>query len=394
MFTQVDTYRHKTYSASNTSLSGNYMSKNTNIIHSLTSLRMFAALGVFLSHLGILSQSSLPVFNAAAKYFFNGYVGVTFFYILSGFIINYSFSRHLEEGRFNNKDFIVYRLARLFPVHIVSLICVLFMFGYTRNFEATNKEALIYNALLLQSFIPDAGYYFSFNPVSWSISCEMFFYVCFCFLVNFKSKYLTGIFIVIQAVSVFMIVNPPSGISGHWLFYINPLFRITDFVLGVIICRVFLSRKVTPKSGVCSVMEIGSLLFLGLTVYIATNHVTNMNLKYDLLYIPCMASIVIAFAFNGGVISKILANRYLILLGEASFSFYMFHWMIVSKLVETLQPDKNNIISVLIYITTCFITATVIAVLSFKIVEMPANRMIRLAWGKVKSRIKANFNTV
>ncbi|ELL3258082.1 acyltransferase, partial [Escherichia coli] len=94
------------------------MTQKNKIIHSLTSLRMLAALGVFVSHLGILSQSSISQFNVAAKYFFNGYIGVTFFYILSGFIINYSFSKHMEEGKFSNKDFIVYRLARLFPVHI------------------------------------------------------------------------------------------------------------------------------------------------------------------------------------------------------------------------------------------------------------------------------------
>lgn len=99
------------------------MNNKGNIIQSLTSLRMFAALGVFVSHLGLLSQSSIGVFNTAAKYFFNGYIGVTFFYILSGFIINYSFINHVKKEAFSNKDFIVYRIARIFPVHIVALLC-------------------------------------------------------------------------------------------------------------------------------------------------------------------------------------------------------------------------------------------------------------------------------
>lgn len=73
------------------------MNNKGNIIQSLTSLRMFAVLGVFVSHLGLLSQSSIGVFNTAAKYFFNGYIGVTFFYILSGFIINYSFINHVKK---------------------------------------------------------------------------------------------------------------------------------------------------------------------------------------------------------------------------------------------------------------------------------------------------------
>lgn len=363
------------------------MTQKSKIIHSLTSLRMLAALGVFVSHLGILSQSSISQFNVAAKYFFNGYVGVTFFYILSGFIINYSFSKHMEDGKFSNKDFIVYRLARLFPVHIVSLICVLLIFGYTKNFEATNKEALIYNALLLQSFIPSSDYYFSFNSVSWSISCEMFFYVSFCLLVKFKSRILATILLSVLIVNVYFLIYPPFNISLHWLFYINPFFRIGDFIIGVLICRIFLQKKLNPRPTACNLMEVGSLLFLAVTVYIATNYVSYMNVKYDIIYIPCMAMIVIAFAFDGGFISKILSNKYLILLGEASFSFYMFHWMIVSKLIEIMNPDKNVFSSVIIYVASCLMLSIVISIISFKCVEMPSNKLLRKAWGLFKTRV-------
>lgn len=364
------------------------MSNKSSIIHSLTSLRIFAALGVFLSHLGILSQSSIPQFNAASKYFFNGYIGVTFFYILSGFIINYSFSRHMAEGRFSNKDFVFYRLARLFPVHVVSLACVLYIFGYLVNWDATNKSALAYNLLLIQSFIPDSGYYFSFNPVSWSISCEMFFYLSFCLLVKFSTKQLVSAFAIIQALNIYFLIYPPSGISLHWLFYINPIFRLSDFILGVIVCRMFLSKPVKPKFGICSAMEIGSVIFLAVTVYVATNHVANMNVKYDILYIPCMASIVVAFAFNGGVISRMLSNKYLILLGEASFSFYMFHWMIVSKLIEVMKPDKNNFQDVLVYILCCLALSLIISIVSFKLIEMPANKILRRVWAEYRKNRK------
>ncbi|WPU25012.1 acyltransferase [Cedecea neteri] len=362
------------------------MFNKKNVIHSLTSLRIFAALGVFVSHLGILSQSNIPQFNEASRYFFNGYVGVTFFYILSGFIINYSFSNNIANGKFSNKDFIVHRLARLFPVHLASLLCVILLFGYTLNFEAVNKETLIYNSLLLHSFIPDVKYYFSFNPVSWSISCEMFFYVCFCFLVKIKTKHLTVIFLSILSASVYLMINPVIELTPHWLFYINPVFRIGDFILGIMICRVFIEKPVKPKPSVCSMMEISSLMFLAVTIYVATNHISNMNVRYDLLYIPCMAFIVIAFAFNNGVISKFFANKYLILLGEASFSFYMFHWMIVSKLIEIIQPNKDDVTSVMIYIISSLLLSIVVSIASFKLIEMPCNRFLRSSWSRLASR--------
>ena len=362
------------------------MTQKNTIIHSLTSLRMFAALGVFVSHLGILSQSSIPQFNIASKYFFNGYVGVTFFYILSGFIINYSFSKHMAEGKFSNKDFIIYRLARLFPVHIVSLLFVLFLFGYTKNFDSTNKEALLYNTLLLQSFIPSSDYYFSFNPVSWSISCEIFFYLSFCILVKFKSIALSCILLLVTIVNSYLLIKPPMNLSLHWLFYINPFFRLGDFIIGMLICRWFLNSMLKPSFSLCSLMEILSVLFLSATVYVATNHVSYMNVKYDLFYIPCMAMMVISFAFNGGLISNILSNKVMVLLGEASFSFYMFHWMIISKAVEVFNPDRNNVFEVLLYILLCLSLAIAISIISFKLIEMPANKFIRNEWKKFRAR--------
>ena len=56
------------------------------MINSLTSLRLFFALLVFASHLEIINKSF------AKHIFLEGYVGVSFFFILSGFIIAYNYS--------------------------------------------------------------------------------------------------------------------------------------------------------------------------------------------------------------------------------------------------------------------------------------------------------------
>ncbi|EFC7604137.1 acyltransferase [Escherichia coli] len=360
------------------------MNNKGNIIQGLTSLRMFAALGVFVSHLGLLSQSSIGVFNTAAKYFFNGYIGVTFFYILSGFIINYSFINHVKKEAFSNKDFIVYRIARIFPVHIVALLCFILIFMHGKMGDGISKEMLISNVFLVQSFIPIQDYYFSFNSVSWSISCEMFFYVSFCFLTRLKTKYLACVLLFVLVINFYFLINPPITISQHWLFYINPVFRIGDFIIGMMLCRVFINTSARPNNTVCSIIEIASILSLLLTVYIATNYITYMNIKYDVLYIPCMAFIVIAFAFNGGILSKILKNRFMVLLGEASFSFYMFHWMIIQIVTKILSVEKDNFIDMLVYVVLSLFVSIIASILSFKLIEMPINKTIRRCWKKYR----------
>lgn len=359
---------------------GRVMKKKYIIINSLTSLRFFAALGVFMHHLGVIGQSSIPGMQLTAKYFFNGYVGVTFFYILSGFIINYSFNRHIDGGKFDYKDFIVFRVCRLFPVHILSLLLVLSMFGYFLNFDAVNKWALLFNVSLLNAFIPDPKYYFSFNPVSWSISCELFFYMAFCLLVKLRTSKLILLLVMIQACNAYFIFNPPIEISNHWFFYINPVFRVCDFIIGMLLCRFFLQTDFSPSKHTGTVMEAGALFFVALTVFISTNYIGNMNVRYDLLFIPCMTFLVMAFSFNAGSVSKILSNKFLILLGEASFAFYMLHWMIVSKLSEIINPDVNDMSSLTGYIIAALVVSVVSSIVVFSFYEKPINTFIRKSW--------------
>ncbi|EIH8863963.1 acyltransferase, partial [Escherichia coli] len=238
------------------------------------------------------------------------------------------------------------------------------------------------NILLLQSFIPLQDYYFSFNSVSWSISCEMFFYVAFCLLTRLKTKHLTCVLLFVLAINFYYLINPPSAISQHWLFYINPSFRIGDFIIGMLICRVFINSDVKLNYTVCSILEIASVSSLFLTIYVATNYITYMNIKYDVLYIPCMAFIVIAFAFNGGVLSKILKNRFMVLLGEASFSFYIFHWMIIQVITKILNPDTDNLYEMLMYIAFSLLVSIIVSIISFKVIEVPSNKIIRGYWRK------------
>ncbi|EEX4307840.1 acyltransferase, partial [Escherichia coli] len=96
------------------------------------------------------------------------------------------------------------------------------------------------------------------------------------------------------------------------------------------------------------------------------------------------AFIVIAFAFNGGILSKILKNRFMVLLGEASFSFYMFHWMIIQIVTKILSVEKDNFIDMLVYVVLSLFVSIIASILSFKLIEMPINKTIRRCWKKYR----------
>lgn len=356
------------------------MSEKGTIIHSLTSLRFFAAMGVFLHHLGYLNHSSIPWVKEAARYFFNGYSGVTFFYILSGFIISYSYKNHREKGRFDKKDFLAFRLVRLFPVHLLALLSMLYLFGQIQQPALLDMPVLLSNIFLYNSFVPDLHYVFSFNPVSWSISCEIFFYISFCVLVVLNTSALCSLFLFIIAANIYFLMNPQVVVSDYWLFYVNPFFRISDFIAGMLIYRAFSLFKSRPSYKCGTFMEVFALAALAFTVYISTNYISNYSLRYGLLFVPAMILMVAAFSLNSGAISKALSNKYLTLLGEASFSFYMFHWIVINKVYETQIPDINKISSILTHVFLSLFIAITLSILIFKIFEMPVNSFLRKAW--------------
>lgn len=354
-------------------------------IFSLTSLRFFAAAGVFLHHLGVLNSVDNSVVKVLAKYFFSGYVGVTFFYILSGFIISYSFKKHKADGFFDSKDFIFFRVVRIFPVHWLTLVFSFFVFSHLSSVDFLHLTVLFSNIFLLHAFIPLENVYFSYNPVSWSLSCELFFYCCFVFLVVLKTRVLLFLLAVIISLQFYFIVYPQDYISDHWLFYINPFFRINGFIIGMLLCRLHGSKPPLLSKNVFSFMEVLSLILLGVTLYISTNFISDMNLRYDLLFIPAMAFMVFIFSYDGGVISRILSHRCFVLLGEASFSFYMIH-LIVIRVIFKVASDKHieSPSAIILMALIAFALSVLGAIIIFKLFEVPVNKTLRKRWLKIR----------
>src|SRR5262249_48197038 len=155
-------------------------------LDALTSLRCFAALHVVLFHMrvtGILAGGPWWYQNFASI----GYVGVNFFFVLSGFILVYTYAaRSLEPRKFWQA-----RFARIYPAYIVSLIVsppcfFLAARPLTLPFFSWSKDHLVLASILtvclLQSWLPQAA--LAWNSVCWSLSVEAFFYSVFPFVLR------------------------------------------------------------------------------------------------------------------------------------------------------------------------------------------------------------------
>lgn len=287
-------------------------------LDSLTSLRFFAALMVVLSHLSYLGDSQSQILSSIYDNFFSeGYIGVTFFFILSGFVLAYSYANKYERSRFYYGQFYVLRIIRIYPLHLLTLIISIPLIDISID--------VFPNIFLIQSFFSNSNVYFYANAPSWSLSVEMFFYLLFPFIVRLRMGWLFLVLLFSASAKIYMGVVLESPKEQHYYLYISPYFRLLDFVMGIFLCKVFLELKVSAQCA--SFFQFIALLVL--IFFISLKDCVPQYLRFDLYYVLPMSLVVLSFSFSDGFFSKALSGKTLIILGESSFALYLIHQLVI-----------------------------------------------------------------
>lgn len=214
-------------------------------ILTLQSLRGFAFFFIFISHLGLATL---------------GAWSVSVFFILSGFVMFYSYEdKELPVRYKENFTFAIKKIKRLYPLHIL-MMCTALVFmaaGYwlysdrSLNVLAFDASEIILNLSLLQSFIPKEEFYFSLNSVSWYLSVSLFLYFAFPSLMQKVKRCKSvkqAIITIAIAYTVLFFLSASSAVIGlsedlqKWLTYINPIFRLVDFLIGAYLGYIFLNK--------------------------------------------------------------------------------------------------------------------------------------------------------
>ena len=86
------------------------------MINTLTSLRFIFAMMVFGAHCYVIDN------HFDIHFFKEGFVGVSFFFMLSGFIIAYNYQKKFSENKITKRTFWVARIARIYPLHWLTLL--------------------------------------------------------------------------------------------------------------------------------------------------------------------------------------------------------------------------------------------------------------------------------
>lgn len=341
------------------------------MINTLTSLRLIFALMVFGAHCYVIDD----IFST--HFFKEGFVGVSFFFVLSGFIIAYNYQKKLQEKEITRRTFWVARIARVYPLHWLTLFIAVILGDYVVASGGLDWcRHFLASLTLTHAYIPEADYYFSFNSPSWSLCCEQLFYICFPFLVPLTRnyKYLLYIFCVTAILLVVgMHFTPEEEIKGYW--YVNPITRFPDFIAGMLLFPLYERLKdkpITFRQG--SLMEIGAVI-LFLTFYMCASEIPKVY-RYSCFYWLPVAVVLISFSLQKGILSRILSHRFLVVGGEISYGFYLIHLFILLSYAKW-QKEAGFDIAWYIFVPVLFGITVLLSLLSYRYFERPMNKRVK-----------------
>ncbi len=321
-------------------------------LKSLTSLRFFAAFWVFLFHLRSRLEYEANWFWDVVE---NGARGVDFFFILSGFVIFHVYEPQISAGRFSFRDYLIKRIARIYPLHLAMLVLFVLVALVGNN----PIRGLLPSITLLHSWGITGGEVL--NAPSWTLSAEIFAYILFGLLV-FRSPptwMLLAVFVVTAIGAHFCALYIGKEAFLHLAWDFGSVRIIPTFILGMLL------RRLLPLIS----MQIGMLLgVLGLGLFLL--RAGSQNVGYEIL-IPFSLLIV-----SGARLSdqKWLPTNSQILtyLGEISYSTYMIHIFAIAVWFDYMPKFG---IAPLPWPILC-IAVIFGSSLSYHLIEVPARRFI------------------
>ncbi|MGI5519954.1 acyltransferase family protein [Micromonospora sp. CA-259024] len=321
-------------------------------LDSLTGLRWFAALAVFLAHVSTLLPLPSSGLDSALSL---GSSGVTFFFVLSGFVLTWTWTARDRAGPFYGR-----RFARIWPLLAIGVLVPLALQlpQVPEPMRETMVWASISAILLYQAWVPDhiLG---GASPVTWSLAVEAFFYALFPFLAKPVLRrslvWLAGAAVVLILIGWGLRVwlweaYPPTprpnmvGMEGLVLGVYSPIARLWEFLLGVVAAAA-MRKGWRPRLSVSAAVAV---LTAGLAVlWLLRDETFRVAVPFDVLpqvTAPLYALVVIAVASRdlSGHRSW-LGSRPLVKLGEWSYAFYLLHFTVLFEIASRVY-DKNTVL--------------------------------------------------
>ncbi len=352
---------------------------------SLAGLRTLAAAAVFFTH----ATAHANFFTGEVRevltriFYLPGAIGVGLFFILSGFIMTW-----VTRPGDSKALFIRRRLVRIYPNHLFTfaLAGVLLVTAAHRAPDAS----WLANLLLVQSWVPSVAVGNSVNAVSWSLSCEMFFYLAFPLMFPAINRIrperlwwsVAGVLLVMATVSIVGLwwiggvpyatpLGEDVSFEQQWFVYRFPPVRALDFVLGMLLARIVVLGR-------WPALNVPAAIAIAIAGHVAFRFVPPLIAKGGLgsaWTFPLIASAAVADCRGQ---TSALRHRAMVWLGQRSFAFYMVHAIAISVTVAIAGRTKVFSLPVGILVMLGALAFSLLLSLSlYRWVEEPCARRLR-----------------
>ncbi len=338
------------------------------IINSIQFLRGFAALAVVIHHTGGYVKRYFEPNLLFQDKFSIGFAGVDLFFVISGFIIYFTSKNYLNNPS-KLKEYLQKRFVRVYPIYwIITTILFLsswlivqllhkniFSIGYPNTFLAYFQTYTLFPL------------HFAINPVTWTLSYEIFFYFCFALLIVSKRFWIIpALILTISFYNIFINISEIVEVKLNYFNFIFSGYNF-EFMLGFLICQFYEKIKL---SNIISVI----LLIIAVTIIVLFGY--NIG-DYD------SYKRVLTFGFPSGFILLALLNleknqaisfpNFIIILGDASYALYLIHFpmmLFMNKMPQILGFSLNGNQEILY---SYFIMTTIIftSIFVHKWIEIP-----------------------
>ncbi|WP_316821900.1 acyltransferase [Pedobacter gandavensis] len=369
-------------------------------LSSLTALRGIAALLVAVFHFEMAVARFVPA--ASSMFFEKCYLMVDLFFIMSGFIM-----MHVYRDQFKDsiqveplKNFFVARFARVYPLHIFSLLLLVVIVRYLTDWGnppilLEQPSDILPNIFLLHSF--GLTNIYSWNIPSWSISAEWAAYLLFpviALCINKKRTISVIIFLGLIVFAYYAImymlprknpINPaiPVPHNLNTTFDYGYIRGIAGFTVGVLVYLLY-ELKAFRKAFSSDFVSLILILGIVLCLHFALN---------DGITVLLFAALVLSFTANQGSIAKFCNLKFMQFLGNISYSVYLMqiflqepfsHGAYLPGTVGVGRGKQNiDLFPGLMYCLVYLVLLILISYVTYRWVEGPSRRFINRIWGKV-----------
>lgn len=358
------------------------MYKEIKYFKGLNALRFLAAYLVVLHHAEQIRFKN-EIFNLKEfSLFNNGGTGVTFFFVLSGFLISYLLLKEQKQtGEILIKQFYVRRILRIWPLYFLLVILGTLIIPYLLNIihhsyemPYTFKDVILYYVFFSPFMVNILFGHHLLEPL-WSIGVEEIFYIMWAPLFKFLKTHILFIILSIIILKVILLMIAPSlELSSNAMKVISVL-EFESMAIGGLAAYIIYNRKNEIESSLVFSKPVQILLLLYVFLqFTGVRYLTENFVFFDYLYQSAIVSKILLTCAFAWLIINISINRKSILkldnkvfnhLGEISYGIYMYHMIVIFAIILILKNQLtalNNITATIVFYS---ILTTLVILISF-----------------------------